>query len=457
MNRLPVFDLADKTVSLLAEKRELLEKYAKDLEEFFTACLSDCSERLVAVSTRVKAEGSLREKIFRKNLYQQFTTPETLLHNLHDLIGIRIQCRFLAEEDILWKEIKERYTQKCEDGRFCAEGNPNIRLEMTSQPQTETNGFSIYRIDGMIGEGMDAMPFELQIKALVHVFWAEVEHEIIYKNNSYMFMDSFMREMLSSAYDNLRLVDRQLYLIYNQIHAQDGDRNRNLREDTLRALLAKSISDLFYKKMQESLGFTLNFKLSCDILSRYILNNIHEKGKNNVDLMSVFAHLNSVYQQEIDFTAPLNLEEPYSSREPFLCILSEYFTEKMNSDYEWNLFFRMLFALEPGNNLEDYSNLLQMIYERFTDDALYAPLLEIWTPYQVENYKRYLLIPLAHQLVGDGRISIIYEDTFQSVTENIEKEVLKAADALKTAQELPIPEALFTGNQQMLDKYGTMH
>ena len=34
--------------------------------------------------------------------------------------------------------------------------------------------------------------FELQVKSLIHVFWSEIEHEIIYKNNNYMLMDGFM-------------------------------------------------------------------------------------------------------------------------------------------------------------------------------------------------------------------------------------------------------------------------
>ena len=117
--------------------------------------------------------------------------------------------------------LRAAFTEKCADGLYCAPDQPNIRMELSGeQPQIQGNGYAIYRIDGLCGPIGQSVRFELQIKALVHVFWAEVEHEIIYKNNRYLLMDTFMKEMLSSAYDNLRSIDRQLYLIYNQIQLQ---------------------------------------------------------------------------------------------------------------------------------------------------------------------------------------------------------------------------------------------
>ena len=40
-------------------------------------------------------------------------------------------------------------------------------------------------------------------------------------------------------------------------------------------------------------------------------------------------------------------------------------------------------------------------------------------------------MPLAHQLVADGTIRIIYEETFTTVTDRLRAEVRAAADALR--------------------------
>lgn len=433
MDRLPVFELIDQTVQILKDNRKMLETYAEVLQGFFQSVLGSQSESLVSISTRVKGESSLREKILRKNLYKRYAYPEGIMQNLSDLIGVRIQCRFLEEEGLIFETLRSTFTKECADGLYCCPDQPNIRLEMRDvQPQQQTNGYSIYRIDGLCGTIGESVRFELQIKALVHVFWAEVEHEIIYKNNSYVLMDSFMKQMLSSAYDNLRSVDRQLYLIYNQIQQPSEPKEGYLKEASVRSLFAKAISDLFFHKMHKSLGFTLNFKRSCDILSRYILSRQHPITRQPAQsLMDIFQRINRIAMAEIDFESPLMLEQPFQGTEPFLNILADHLTEQMNADYDWNLFFRMLFTLEPGNSLEDFSNLLYMVRDRFTDREIYQPLSEFWTDEEIENFKQWLLVPLAHQLVADGTIQIIYEETFEAIVARLNAVVLETVQSLR--------------------------
>ncbi len=449
MERLPVFSLIDETARILNDNRKMLETFADLLQGFFQDALSDHAESLVAIATRVKSERSLREKILRKNLYKYYAYPEGIIQNLSDLIGVRIQCRFLEEEALLFDTLHKLFSVRCADGYYCAPDQPNIRLDLTGpQPQMQQNGYSIYRIDGLCGTIGQSVRFELQIKALVHVFWAEVEHEIIYKNNSYMMMDSFMKEMLGLVYDNLRSVDKQLYLIYDQIQSQTEPKDALMQESSIRSLFAKSISDLFYYKMKSKLGFTLNFKRSCDILSRYILQRKDPLTQQPTQsLADVFLRINRIAMADIDFEAPLLLESPFQGTEPFLNILNDFFVDQMNTDYDWNLFFRMLFTLEPGSNLEDYSNLLYMIRDRFCADEIYAPLREFWTEEQVCAFRTWLLTPLAHQLVADGTIAIIYEETFDQVIANLERVVADTVAALRAGSFQPTRYRLWQGNE----------
>ena len=175
--RLPVFELIDRTICILNENRRMLENYAELLQDWFQEALQEHQESLVAISTRVKTEKSLREKILRKNLYKYYAYPEGILQNLSDLIGVRIQCRFLAEEQLLFETLQNSFTEPCPDGYHCVPGQPNIRLNLReTQPQQQQNGYALYRIDGLVGTIGQSVRFELQIKALVHVFWGEVEH-----------------------------------------------------------------------------------------------------------------------------------------------------------------------------------------------------------------------------------------------------------------------------------------
>lgn len=419
--KLPVFELVEKTAALLRQNRSMLEMMASQLQAIFAVVFTDNAESLVTITSRVKGEDSLREKILRKRLYKRYTYPEGIFQNLSDLIGLRVECRFLEDEAILYQSILKQFTQQAEDGYSYCPGNHEVRLDLRSpQPQTQNNGFSIYRIDGMYGEIGQSVRFELQIKAMVHVFWAEVEHEIIYKNNSYMLMDSFMKELLSLAYANLSLVDNQLYLIYKQTQAQSEPVQNYVRAGAVRSLFAKAISDLFYHKMRQSLGFTLNFRHSCDILSRYLLEKqVRLVDQSPVTVIELMSRINKVMSLDIDFEEPLVLEKPFRGEEPFTNILADHLLAQMNTDYEWNIFFRMLFVLEPGNNVEDFSALLLMLRDRIADPELYEPLYRAWSREEAEGFKQYLLIVAAHQMVADGSVQIIYEDTLDQMRERI--------------------------------------
>ena len=107
--RLPVFDLIDKTVKILNDNRKTLETYADVLQAYFHSALRDHEESLVNLSTRVMGDSSLREKILRKNLYKRYAYPEGIIQNLSDLIGVRIQCRFLEEERLLYDALRDRF------------------------------------------------------------------------------------------------------------------------------------------------------------------------------------------------------------------------------------------------------------------------------------------------------------------------------------------------------------
>ena len=125
MDRLPVFELIDKTVEILNDNRKMLETYADVMQGYFQDALSEHGESLVNISTRVKGESSLREKILRKNLYKRYAYPEGIIQNLSDLIGVRIQCRFLEEEQLLFETLRGKFTQVCADGLYCAPEQAN--------------------------------------------------------------------------------------------------------------------------------------------------------------------------------------------------------------------------------------------------------------------------------------------------------------------------------------------
>lgn len=441
--RLKLFELTDATIDLLESRRQELEEVAAQLHNYIMTALEPKREILLGAQSRVKAAPSLRQKILRKGMYKRFSSAEELLNNLSDLVGMRVECRFLDDEAVLFDVLRRFTSQRDEAGLSYAPSLAYVRLDLRGpQPQTQHNGLPIYRIDGwyMLKEG-GSVRFELQIKALVHVFWAEVEHEIIYKNNAYLLMDGFMKKMLNSTYDHLKLVDSQLHTIYNTIQFQSESAQSNISNGVLERVLAKSISDMFFKKMQHSLGFTIDYKLSCDVLSRYILR--RSRGNmNDFNIVTMLFHrIAYISSLPLDFESPLRLERPFESEKKFLRVLGKYFESRLNVDYNWNTFFRMLFVLEPGNNMDDMVEFINMLYDRFASEDIFAPLYGMWSVDAIREYREKLLGMLAESMVAEDDISIIYESNLERREAQL-AEVIESARRSMGSEPLKLPKCL---------------
>ena len=177
--QLDIFEFVEDTANLLSEKSSELEKIEKELDTFFSETFFS-KDHFIDVKTRVKAEDSLKEKILRNNLYLSYGTPEMLLSHLSDIIGVRIECRFIDDERKICNEIANLFRVKSENGYYHSFLNNHIFLDMNEkQPTLQKNGFGIYKIDGKYIDGDINYCFELQIKSLVNVFWGDIDHKIL--------------------------------------------------------------------------------------------------------------------------------------------------------------------------------------------------------------------------------------------------------------------------------------
>ena len=85
--KLEIFNFIDKTMEILEENADKIDTVALELEKFFNDSFF-IKDHFLNVNYRIKSIESLKEKILRHNLYVKYKTPENLLNNLSDLIGL---------------------------------------------------------------------------------------------------------------------------------------------------------------------------------------------------------------------------------------------------------------------------------------------------------------------------------------------------------------------------------
>lgn len=358
------FDFIDDSIDMLRLMTPTLELISDELKKKFEYILQDKNQEYINISSRVKSETSLQEKIIRNRYLKKYSEAKNLIHNLSDLIGIRIECRFIEDENKIYKVLK-RYFNKTDDKiYYYNKNNKDIKLKLSErQPTKQKNGFEIYRIDGCFDYLDRQIKFELQIKSLVNIFWSEIEHKIIYKNNTYLIGDNFLKDMMSSIKNNLMMIDNQLLSLYKNFDTGKTN-NQDERKKALEKFLAKITYDTFSMKMKESIGFIVDFKKPCETIIRYSFNKKKEDEDIFGDLMiEELGRLNYISNKEIDFTKPILFEEELIFKDIFCKRLGNHIEGKLNTEFAWNLFFRILFEIEPYNNKKDFENFIVFIKE----------------------------------------------------------------------------------------------
>lgn len=438
--RLKVFDTIDEALSLLDENNAFYHEIEREIEQYLTVVFKESSEMIVDINSRVKSRESLREKIIRNRFYVENDSAQGILDNLSDLIGFIIECRFIEDEYNVLNKIRETLNvRNAEDGFYYNEINPNFFLDCASrQPQIQKNGFAIYRIDGYYRKGDQKVNVELQIKALVHSFWGEIEHKLVYKNTNYYVYDDFMKDLLASIKANLTITDRQLNIIYNQMQ-ETSLSDSSITETSFEKQISKAINDLFALKMNESIGFTMNLKSVSTILGHYIfIKDIRFDGGNNDRISTLFRTFKKLNSIQMDFENEIEMEQDFYSKDVFVHILGNHLISVLNRDYDWFVFFKMLFAIEPGNNMEGFCLFLNVIKNYLVDNYWLNTSFVRLPMDQSDLLHEECARILANSLCEIGTIDIIHDDKMVAINkafvrfiEELENRVISYSDFMQ--------------------------
>ena len=419
------FDYLEIALNELTNNQEVLIKASVDLEKIFFNILDESYCDFSNISCRVKSTESLREKILRNHYYKRYPNANDLIFKLSDLIGIRIECRFGDDEKKIYRFLKKYFNKKLDDDFYCSDNYNNIFLKLSGkQPQKQKNGFTIYRIDGKLLYENLLIPFELQIKSLTNMFWSEIEHQIIYKNSNYVIEDQFLKDIMNSIKNNLTMIDNQLLTVLRHVESKKVKTNvsnkRNLQE-----IVSKLIYDMFSSKMKESIDMPINFKDSCETIVEYVFfkNNISNEADYTDILINALNRLNLISDEQLDFNSHLIFERSVVYDHPFKKILGEYFEQVMNSEFNWNLFFRILFSLEPLDNAGDFEKFLSYLKVSYTESKYINKQKDIL----ISRFDNDFLIiedavkeQIAKTLVSIDKINIVYDYVIEEVNAAVE-------------------------------------
>lgn len=365
--KLELFKYIDDVLDLFEYHRQELVSINKEVRNYFSDVLKD-DERALNLSTRIKTPQSLREKLIRRNYYIKYPTPFEGFKKVPDLIGLRIECRFIKDEKEIYQKIIDEFRIYCGKGYYASNINKNIRLNLEDiQPQVLNNGFKIYKLDGLYKNSKTSYSFELQIKSLVNLFWGEIDHKILYKNYNYMIVEDFFRDIMHSIIDNLFMVDKQLMILYDHVTNSDAS-GKDPAEKQLKVLLSKIIHDVFINKIYGELGFVFNIKASTDIIVDFIFMKLKKNKDNSYgeDFISLINRINEISTLDMNLEEYINVDEKPKFYDSFTRNIGNLILASLNKDFEWNIFFKIITTIDKESDNQIFEDFIHFVRYQYT-------------------------------------------------------------------------------------------
>lgn len=429
---LKIFDYIEEATAILEKKSPTFEKISNNICIYFKNIFLSKKYDSSNITARVKSSNSLKEKILRNSYYKKYAIDE-LFENLSDIVGIRIECRFIEDEEALYKLLKKQFNKTSNGNLYYSAESTAIKLNLSEkQPQEQKNGVKIYRIDGLYEENEMRVNFELQIKSMVNMFWGEIEHKIIYKNYNYMPGDNMITSMLGSIKNSLTMIDNQLNGMCKQMDEMNGFSisNKTLQTETMMSVF---IFDIYSKRMNKNLGFLVDFRKSCDIIMKYIFrtNNAQDLDDYTSVLLKTFSRLNEVSKNKIDFSVEISFEREPCFNDTFSEIISNFVLENINNDFQWNLFFRILFEIEIGNNAEDFESFIKFLRSKFYKNTALLILHSSLNPDEVKQIKEDFINAIAKVMAEVTSIDILYNENIDAINNVLKEYVSKLLENSK--------------------------
>ncbi len=388
---LKIFKHIDEIVQYYETIRDGFETTALQLKAWIEKIVCENSLYTLAVNYRIKEPASVREKMIKNSYYRIFSSKEESIANIQDIIGLRIECKFVEDEKYVYGLITAMFDKTDDRIYYYNQSAPAMRLKLSeAQPQKQKNGFDIFKIDGRYEDGDVKVNFELQIKCLVNVFWGEIEHKIVYKNNAYVVLDDLVMDSMVSIKENLNLIDRQLHQLYRRYKREDNAHMRQ-RIKNIDGVLSKMIHDTIANKMTSSLGFVTDFKKSCDSILQYILivNNASDMSDYGRVMLDIFYITNSIAGEEIVFDKHIRIDrEALACDDVFFMTVLNTILRLINLDFQWHLFFLILFKIDGGKMEDIMNNFIRYYKGRFKANSSFGLLngkLEKETTERVKN------------------------------------------------------------------------
>lgn len=158
------------------------------------------------IESRVKSPQSIINKLQRKGFV---VSPDSALHNLNDIAGIRVICYYIDD-------IYKIYELLSQHSSF------TIKKTKDYIKNPKENGYRsfhlILEVPVNMATGLCVAPVEIQIRTIAMDFWASLEHQLHYKSIGDQEISQSLTDELKQCADTISETDIKMQEMFRKIN-----------------------------------------------------------------------------------------------------------------------------------------------------------------------------------------------------------------------------------------------
>ena len=224
------------------------------------------------------------------------------------------------------------------------------------------------------------------------------------------------------------MIDRELMLLYNHIN-DNANNSQDAIKSEVKVILSKNLHDIYYKKIRHDLGFTVDFRSSCDSIIDYLF--MKTEGGEEVymsEFLRLLKRMKFLESQTIDFQKHVEFPEKVLYTDPFTRKIGERLKEIIRKDFNWSLFFRILFDIEEGDSSEIISELLTFIRNKYYEVILVALANQEIGEKIKSDIINFIMDYISNDFVENSSINFVSEQNISDVHNKIIKAMGEVID-----------------------------
>lgn len=187
-------------ISEVLTKIEIIREYRK---------VHGYNDPINYITTRVKSEQSMMDKLKRKNLK---VTLENALTKIYDAAGVRIICSYIDDVYHVAEMLK-----KCHGFEVVKEKD----YIKNPKPNGYRSYHIVFKLSLDVAGDIHPIFIEVQIRTIAQDFWSSLEHEIKYKKN--IINPELISQELKRCADQIATTDLNMQTIKNMINLSNND------------------------------------------------------------------------------------------------------------------------------------------------------------------------------------------------------------------------------------------